>query len=384
MSSQKPNLFSELRRLFDAFDLSSRDDQSAAAAAARTWVIDSSNSFLGPFLNFWIVLSVIVGVIGWLRMPQAWYVTAVMLVSGIAARYAVYRGRVIAARWIFLLPLTFLILISPPFINGIRTPILANISLLVILYGWMIGRRAMAVLGLAFAFYLSAMWLSEEAGWWEQRTPLRDPEVWLRALLLDLVCCTVAVASLIGNYQAELRRRFSLEARLSSVNAELELLAFKDSLTGLSNRRLFFDRLDQALIRCRRNGSRAAVLLLDLNRFKEVNDQYGHEAGDKLLVEFARRLQSSVRETDTVARLGGDEFVVLLEEIGYNDLEARTHVLKLVGKLQQRLSEPYELEEANFQASASIGNVVFDAMSDEDAALILRRADLSMYEAKKS
>jgi diguanylate cyclase (GGDEF)-like protein len=381
--SRRTIFIEKMRRLFDAFDLSSGSDGTAPATAARAWVIESSNSFLGTFLNFWIVLSVMFAVIGWLRMPQAWYATTVMLLSGSAARYAVYRGRVLEARWIFLLPMTILILISPLLINGIRTPILANISLLIILYGWMIGRRAMAILSVITAVYLFGMSFAEEVGWWALEAPLREPDVWLRAFLLDIICCTVAVASLIGSYQAEMRRRFSLENRLTALNVELEALAFHDSLTGLANRRLFFDRLDQAMIRCRRRGSWGAVLLLDLNRFKELNDKFGHEAGDRLLVDFARRLQSAARAVDTVARLGGDEFVVLVEEIGSNLIEAQANALQLVAKLQQVLSEPYDLTGADFQGSASVGYTIFDALHDADAASILREADASMYEAKK-
>jgi diguanylate cyclase (GGDEF)-like protein len=193
----------------------------------------------------------------------------------------------------------------------------------------------------------------------------------------------LAIASLIGTYQAELRRRFALETRLSSLNAELEALAFTDSLTGLANRRLFFDRLDQALVRTRRKRCWGGVLLLDLNRFKELNDTYGHEAGDSLLVEVASRLQANVRASDTVARLGGDEFVILLEDIGFGAAEATANAAEVVAKLQRSLLEPYDLNGARFLGSASIGYAIFDAEPDDDAVLILRRADSSMYELKR-
>jgi diguanylate cyclase (GGDEF)-like protein/PAS domain S-box-containing protein len=168
------------------------------------------------------------------------------------------------------------------------------------------------------------------------------------------------------------------------LNSELEALAFNDSLTGLPNRRLFFDRLDRALSRCRRNKNCGAVLLLDLDRFKELNDTWGHEVGDKLLVEVARRLSANVKSTDTVARLGGDEFVLILEDIGDNVIDATDHVARKIDYLQRRLSESYELGGARFLGSASIGFALFEGVEEEDAAFLLRKADASMYAVKKS
>lgn len=151
--------------------------------------------------------------------------------------------------------------------------------------------------------------------------------------------------------------------------------AFHDPLTGLPNRALLNDRLGQAVARARRASSRTALLFLDLDRFKLVNDSLGHEAGDLLLVEVARRLTATVRTADTVARLGGDEFVVLIEDV--RDEE----VLALADRLAKVIAEPIALPQGMVNTSTSIG-IAF-ASDEEAAAHLLRDADTALYRAKE-
>ncbi len=153
--------------------------------------------------------------------------------------------------------------------------------------------------------------------------------------------------------------------------------ALYDPLTGLPNRTLFLDRLAQGVRRARRTPARGcAVLFVDLDRFKEVNDRLGHAAGDRLLVEAARRLERAVRPGDTVARLGGDEFTVLLE-----DVSGPEDAVPVAERLRAEFDRPFELEGGPVRVTASIG--VAAGGAPERAEDLLRDADRAMYRAKE-
>ncbi len=157
---------------------------------------------------------------------------------------------------------------------------------------------------------------------------------------------------------------------------QLTQQAFYDSLTGLPNRALFRDRLDRALVRTGRRRGAVAVLFLDLDNFKLVNDSLGHQVGDQLLVEVARRLQTCVRSADTVARLGGDEFVLLLES-----LSSEADAGPVADGIAAMLATPFRLDGREIVVTASIGIAVGDAGA-ELADSLLRNADAAMYRAK--
>ncbi|HSL60069.1 MAG TPA: EAL domain-containing protein [Acidimicrobiales bacterium] len=165
--------------------------------------------------------------------------------------------------------------------------------------------------------------------------------------------------------------------RLDGLARRLSLAALHDELTGLPNRMVLVDRLTVAMARARRTGRSAAVLFIDLDRFKQVNDTLGHGAGDELLIEVAHRLRTASREADTVARFGGDEFVVLCEDIGG---VADTH--QLAGRLLEALRRPLAVRGTSFFVSASIGGAMIDAASD-DPERVLRDADTALYRAKE-
>ena len=152
--------------------------------------------------------------------------------------------------------------------------------------------------------------------------------------------------------------------------------AVTDALTGLPNRRLFADRAEQAILRAHRNGDRAAVMIVDLDRFKEVNDTLGHDAGDLMLREVARRLRAVLRASDTIARLGGDEFAVLLPAVS-GAAAAET----VAGVLGESLRPPVELDGLQLDIEASIGIALYPDHG-EDASELLQRADVAMYQAK--
>jgi diguanylate cyclase (GGDEF)-like protein len=154
-------------------------------------------------------------------------------------------------------------------------------------------------------------------------------------------------------------------------------LALHDPLTDLPNRRLLADRLEQALSRAERDGSAVAVLYLDLEGFKSVNDEFGHEAGDRLLVAVAGRLKGCLREADTAARLGGDEFVVVLEGVG-----GEGEALALSERIGRALAEPFSVWGTERTLKASIGTAL-NTRPHERPEELMRKADLAMYRSKK-
>ncbi|MFZ2524358.1 MAG: diguanylate cyclase [Candidatus Ferrigenium altingense] len=172
---------------------------------------------------------------------------------------------------------------------------------------------------------------------------------------------------------------------------QIRTLAFYDALTQLPNRRLLNDRLGQTMAASKRSGRYGALMFLDLDNFKPLNDTYGHGVGDLLLIEVAHRLTSCVRETDTVARFGGDEFVVMLSELETDKADSATHAGIVAEKIRVTLAEPYLLtckQEGNAEAiiehrcAASIGVALFinhEAGPEE----VIKWADIAMYQAKE-
>jgi diguanylate cyclase (GGDEF)-like protein/PAS domain S-box-containing protein len=159
--------------------------------------------------------------------------------------------------------------------------------------------------------------------------------------------------------------------------AELDRIAHYDVLTGLPNRRLLGDRLDQAIARARRSGRILAVCYLDLDGFKPINDRYGHDTGDRFLMEIARRLQRVSRGDDTLARLGGDEFVLL-----WNDIQQDSECIVALDRILAEVAAPMMIDGAQMAVSASIGVTLFPR-DNADADSLLRHADQAMYRAKE-
>ncbi len=164
---------------------------------------------------------------------------------------------------------------------------------------------------------------------------------------------------------------------------EIRLLAFYDPLTGMPNRRLLMDRLQKALIASARSGKHGALMFIDLDNFKIINDTLGHDAGDMLLQQVSFRLIACVRENDTVARLGGDEFVVLLEELALQALEAAAQTEVIGEKILASLNKPYQLGKHECRSTPSIGVTLCSGRQREMEEL-MKRGDIAMYQAKKS
>lgn len=169
-----------------------------------------------------------------------------------------------------------------------------------------------------------------------------------------------------------------LYKQLDDFSREQESLALHDALTGLPNRRLLMDRLGLAIAHVSRNNFSMAVIYLDLDDFKQVNDTMGHDSGDILLGMVATRLVQAVRKEDTVARLSGDEFVIVLWDLNHNN-----DVSKLLAKLTRTVSEPYSIKGREVRITSSIGVSIYPLHGDK-VEVLMERADTAMYEAKRA
>ena len=223
------------------------------------------------------------------------------------------------------------------------------------------------------AFY-SEMWRSlNETGSWRG-------EVWNRRKSGELYAELLSLSA-IHNDSGQVQRYvgvFSDITNIKKYEAELSHVANYDLLTGIPNRRLLGDRLGQAVAVAQRGGKTLAVCYVDLDGFKEVNDLYGHEKGDQLLVEITRRIQHELRAGDTVARLGGDEFTVL-----FNDLSHEKECFQILERLMQTIASPVQLDEHMLVVSASVG-IAFYPADGEDGDTLLKNADRAMYIAKQN
>ncbi len=228
-------------------------------------------------------------------------------------------------------------------------------------------------------FYAS-MWkeIRDKGHWqgevWDRR---KDGSVYPKWLVVSSVRGSVGkVTHYVGNF-------FDISERKEAA-ATISRLAYFDPLTGLPNRRMLTDRLHHALVAARRGHQYGAILFLDLDNFKTVNDTVGHDEGDRLLEEASRRLRGAIREEDMVARFGGDEFVVLLENLGASPEHAAVIVKTIADKLLAELAVPYTLLGREFPSSASIGATLWRGRFKGHMHDLLKRADMAMYEAKKS
>ena len=203
--------------------------------------------------------------------------------------------------------------------------------------------------------------------------------LWLATTVGVLAFALLSITTILLVYDAHLESKTRRHnEQLEQANAQLQHVATHDTLTGLPNRLLLADRLDQAIANAERHQRRFAVMVMDLDRFKSINDSLGHLSGDELLKEAARRLAARLRRTDTLARLAGDEFVILINEIGgLHDAESiASSVLADIGR-------PVALAGLEVHVSASIGISVFPD-DGRDAETLLQHADAAMYHAKKN
>ena len=227
------------------------------------------------------------------------------------------------------------------------------------------------------AFY-AAMWNAlGERGAWQGEIENRRKDGSLFTAWLNISAIPDADGT-VRNYVGSMHDITASKAASDAMTR----MAFIDPLTQLPNRRLLLDRLDQALATASRSRLSSALLFLDLDHFKAVNDTHGHHIGDLLLVETARRLQGAIRKGDTAARLGGDEFVLLLTALSPQAEEAGQQAGGVADKVLEALARPYDIAGLTLQLSASAGvRVITDS---ETAAHLLEQADAAMYAAKSA
>jgi len=265
-------------------------------------------------------------------------------------------------------------------------PFLALVPLLGVLLAlpFLEGRRLAALLGVAVVTVATISWLGRVL----PPTP-RPPRSF--NLLFEPLAIAVLAAFLgyllwlyADRVEARLNDELSRSQRLESVIRELSgrerearQSALRDPLTGLANRRLFLDRLEEAMGGLSRGSHEAGLLFLDLDRFKEVNDHYGHAAGDQVLVAVARTLAGAVRSTDTLARMGGDEFALVMPRI-----DAPSDAEQVARRLLERAGQPLVGPWGRYSPSLSIGIAAAPGHA-QDAAGLLRAADTAMYAVKK-
>ena len=226
------------------------------------------------------------------------------------------------------------------------------------------------------AFY-SAMWASiQDHGAWQGEIINRRKDGQIIAEWLSISAITNTDGK-VTNYTATF---YDITANRAA-HDQISHLAYFDPLTQLPNRRLLLDRIAQVVASAARSGTGGAVLFIDLDNFKAVNDTMGHEAGDQLLLQAAKRISAAVRETDTVARLGGDEFVVVLGALALPTADYSRQVAQVGHKVLAVLAEPFVVETKEFQCTASMGVSMLESSSTP--SVLLQHADLAMYQAKK-
>jgi diguanylate cyclase (GGDEF)-like protein len=293
----------------------------------------------------------------------------------------------------------------PALINGARTPLslafylaggtAAAVTLVAMMTAWRLGWQRRTILHLWLAVSLTAFLADIAAslgaytrftvGWYFGRV-----ESMFAASILLLVFLSEAdrlyhhIADAVtdlsrANDQLKqmVKERDELVAQLKRSEEQVRQLAYYDSLTELPNRRLLLDRLGQALAQARRHHYSMAVMFLDLDRFKQINDTLGHEAGDDLLRQVAERWRGCMRSGDTVCRSGGDEFIVVLPEISQPQDAAL-----VAAKMVNALNQPVAVGECHIEVTTSIGIAVYPVDGADDVQELMKKADRAMYAAK--
>ncbi len=227
-------------------------------------------------------------------------------------------------------------------------------------------------------FYVD-MWacIQRNGGWqgeiWDRR---KSGEIYPKYMTITAVKGSAGEPEYYVSTQIDITERKAAEEEIIS-------MAFYDVLTRLPNRRLLMDRLNQALVSSARSGQTGALLFIDLDHFKQLNDTLGHDIGDLLLQQVAGRLKSCIREGDTAARLGGDEFVVMLEELGETMSEARAETEAVGEKILAALNQTYQLDMHEYNSTPSIGVTLF-SNKQLGANELLKQADLALYQSKQT
>lgn len=257
------------------------------------------------------------------------------------------------------------------YLGGMRSPTIAALIIVPVLAATLMHSRwAWFWTVVTLAAWLAMVILEMSGVAIEQRTRTANiPMAQGLALFGTLLVVMAVLISYIRSSQ-------ELRARMAIKNERLDHLASHDTLTGIPNRRFFFDEAQRSMMRAKRLGKSMAVLVIDLRKFKLVNDRYGHSVGDALLCNFARRLREGFRETDFVARLGGDEFAVILSMV-----EGQEGVDRAIARFQDTPEQPLQAEGTNISCNCDIGTALYPEQADSLVELY-ELADQQMYQVK--
>jgi diguanylate cyclase len=288
------------------------------------------------------------------------------------------RGRIDFAITLFLYALAIMVALLMWVSEGLQDVALLSFPALLILAGLLVRARAFFLLLATMVVYLVVLTIATEVLHWRSNGYISPPFEQLRDVLTILGVSGLAVWLILSDLQKALARLQTQIASYRASQAQLTYLSQHDNLTGLANRTLGRERIERAIAVARRQQRRVALLFVDLDNFKSINDSLGHAAGDEFLCQVAQRLLGAVRACDIVARHGGDEFVVGLTDVGdvADASAAATAAL-------QRMDGLFEIRDTQVSSSCSIGIAIFPEDGDDYEAL-LRKADAAMYRAKEA
>jgi diguanylate cyclase len=287
-------------------------------------------------------------------------------------------GRIHLANIVFLYGLTTLVALLMWVSEGMKDVALLGFPALLVLAGLLVRTRALFTLLAAMLVYLVALTLATDVFHWRSNGYTSPPLEQMRDVLTILTVSGFAVWLISSDLQKMLTRLEAQIARYRESQAELTYLSQHDNLTGLANRTLGRERIERAIATARRQQRRVALLFVDLDNFKSINDSLGHAAGDEFLRQVAQRLLTAVRASDIVARQGGDEFVLGLTDVG--DVADASSVASAA---LQRMEGKFSIRDTEVSSSCSIGIAVFPEDGDDYESL-LRKADTAMYRAKEA
>ena len=208
--------------------------------------------------------------------------------------------------------------------------------------------------------------------------PTVERDVFVKTTVTISILLFLAIIVAVMLWRFNLRFRYEIRQR-HAAEKQLEKIAYHDALTGLPNRILFSDRLENNIAQVKRHGLMLAVVYLDLDGFKSINDLYGHSSGDKFLIALSKSMLKILREVDTISRFGGDEFLVI-----FNSLHSKEEVFPILDRLLKDASQMVPVDGNELSCSASIGVTFYPQDKDIDADQLIRQADMAMYKAKSN
>ena len=311
---------------------------------------------------------------------QAWLTGGQLLATAfmlfVALRYA-RQGRQVRSANLMLITLLISLSVLIFKSHGLRDEAVSALPGIMIFAGMFATRRVfLGMMVFIFAILTLIVW-ANVAGWYTNEVP---PVTWLSLVnMLGILLVTAFFVWLLASDWRRTLARLEIEnERMRESHARIDKLAFHDSLTGLPNRLLARDRFEQAMALAKRNNTSVALLYLDLDDFKAVNDSLGHSSGDLLLCEMAQRLTQAVRGSDTVSRQGGDEFLIVMGSLG-DDSDAAAMAVKII----DLLTAPFIANGIEVSTTGSLGLALYPA-DGQDFETLLKNADMAMYRAKES